>query len=115
MQSPLPYSGASWPVPWIEVLRGIETLPVAALVPGHGPVQSSHDYTRQVRELLERVTSRVESMTREGKTLQQIQSTLDATDLRRGIWADPALDEDWKVTMTTLIERAWRGVRGQGG
>ena len=115
VQSPLPYSGASWPVPWIEVLRGLETVQVAALVPGHGPVQLSHDYTRQVRELLERVTSRVEAMAREGKTLEQIQATFEANDLRRGVWADPALDEDWKVTTTTLIERAWRGVRGQGG
>jgi len=40
---------------------------------------------------------------------------LEAEDLRKGVWADPALDEDWKVTKTTLIERAWRGVRGQGG
>jgi len=115
VQSPLPYSGASWPVPWIEVLRGIEAMPVAALVPGHGPVQHDHAYTRQVRELLERVTSRVEAMAREGKTLEQIQASFDARDLRKGAWADPALDEDWKVTMTTLIERAWRGVRGQGG
>ena len=45
VQSPLPYSGASWPVPWIEVLRGIEAMPVAALVPGHGPVQRDHAYT----------------------------------------------------------------------
>jgi len=115
VQSPLPYSGASWPVPWIEVLRGIEAIPVAALVPGHGPVQQDHAYTRQVRELLERVTSRVEAMAREGKTLEQIQASLEAKDLRKGVWADPALDEDWKVTMTTLVERAWRGVRGQGG
>ena len=115
VQSPLPYSGASWPVPWIEVLRGIEAMPVAALVPGHGPVQRDHAYTSQVRELLERVTSRVEAMAREGRTLEQIQATFEADDLRKGVWADPALDEDWKVTMTTLIERAWRGVRGQGG
>jgi glyoxylase-like metal-dependent hydrolase (beta-lactamase superfamily II) len=115
VQSPLPYSGASWPVPWIEVLRGIEAMPVVALVPGHGPVQHDHAYTRQVRELLEGVTSRVEAMAREGKTLEQIQASLEAGDLRKGAWTDPALDEDWKVTMTTLIERAWRGVRGQGG
>lgn len=115
VQSPLPYSGASWPVSWIEVLRAIEALPVAALVPGHGPVQPSHAYTRQVRELLERVTSRVESMAREGRTLEQIQATFEANDLRTGVWADAALDADWAITITTLIERAWRGVRGQGG
>jgi len=115
VQSPLPYSGASWPVPWIDVLRRIEALPVAAVVPGHGPVQRDHAYTRQVRELLEGVTSRVQSLAREGKTLEQIQAELDVDDLRTGVWADRSLDEDWRQTRTTLIERAWRGVRGQGG
>ncbi len=90
-------------------------MPLVALVPGHGTVQHDHAYTRQVRELLERVTYRVEAMAREGKTLEQIQATFEAGDLRKGVWAGAALDEDWKVTVTTLIERAWRGVRGQGG
>jgi len=115
VQSPLPYTSASWPVPWIEVLRGIEAVPVAALVPGHGPVQRDHAYTRQVRQLLEGVATRVEAMAREGKTLEQIQATLDAEEFRKGVWAKPAFDEDWKVTKATLIERAWRGVRGNGG
>jgi hypothetical protein len=29
-------------------------------------------------------------------------------------WRAPALDKDWKDVMAALIERAWRGVRGQG-
>ena len=59
-------------------------MPVAALVPGHGPVQRDHAYTRQVRELLERVTSRVEAMAREGKTLEQIQANLEARRAAEG-------------------------------
>ena len=30
VQSPLPFVGASWPVPWIEVLQRLETVPVKA-------------------------------------------------------------------------------------
>jgi glyoxylase-like metal-dependent hydrolase (beta-lactamase superfamily II) len=117
VQSPLPYVGASWPVPWIGVLRELETIPVNALVPGHGPVMHDHSYTRQVRELLEAATSRVAAMAREGKTLDQIQSTLTLEDIRARVpaWRAPALKADWETNTKALVERAWRGVRGQGG
>lgn len=116
VQSPLPYPGASWPVPWIEVLRDIEAVPAAALVPGHGPVMRDASYVRQVRALLEAATSRVTALAFEGKTLDQIQETLDLEDIRRATpaWRDPALDADWRLSVRVLIERAWRGVRGQG-
>ena len=116
VQSPLPYSGASWPVPWIEVLRQIEAMPVTAVVPGHGPVRRDPAYTRQVRALQEAVTSRVDSMARTGMTLDQIQAAILLDDIRRmtPVWQGAERDADWKITVTTLTERAWRGVRGQG-
>jgi hypothetical protein len=76
-----------------------------------------HSYTRQVRELLEEATSRVAAMAREGKTLDQIQSTLTLEDIRARVpaWQAPALKADWETNTKALVERAWRGVRGQGG
>lgn len=114
VQSPLPYSGASWPVPWVAVLRGLEAIPIAAMVPGHGPVMHDHAYTKQVRELLEGVAARVDAMARQGKTIEQIQAGIAVDDLRKPPWTGAANDDDWKLTITTLVERAWRGVRGQG-
>ncbi len=116
VQSPLPYTGASWPVPWIDVLRQIESIPVTAVVPGHGPVFRDHTYAAQVQALLEAVTSRVDSMARTGMTLDQIQAAISLDDIRRAtpVWQGLERDEDWKVAVTTLTERAWRGVRGQG-
>jgi len=29
-------------------------------------------------------------------------------------WTDKEHDEDWDYIVRTVIERAWRGVRGQG-
>jgi glyoxylase-like metal-dependent hydrolase (beta-lactamase superfamily II) len=117
VQAPIPYVGASWPVPWIAVLQELERIPVAVLVPGHGPAMQDHTYTRQVQALLEGVATRVADMARKGKTLEEVTQSLDAGDLRRGVpaWNDPALDEDWKLTMEILIERTWRSVRGQSG
>jgi cyclase len=116
VQSPLPYSGNSWPVPWVDVLRAIEVTPVAAIVPGHGPVMRDHGYTRLVRGLLEAVVARVDSMARLGMTLDQVQGAINPDDIRRTapVWQGAEHDADWKVTVTTLTERAWRGVRGQG-
>jgi hypothetical protein len=86
------------------------------VVPGHGPVMRDWGYLRQVRRLLEAATSRTAAMALQGRTLDQIQDSLSLADVRRATppWTGAALDEDWRVTVRTLIERAWRGVRGQG-
>jgi glyoxylase-like metal-dependent hydrolase (beta-lactamase superfamily II) len=115
VQSPLPYSGASWPVPWVEVLRRIEAVPITVLVPGHGPVMRDHGYTRRVRALMQAVTARVDSLARRGLTLDQVQAAITLDDIRRAtpVWQGAGNDDDWKFTVSTLAERAWRGVRGQ--
>jgi cyclase len=116
VQSPLPYTGGAWPLPWIEVLRALEAIPLSALVPGHGPVMRDHSYVRQVRALLEAVVTRVEASIREGRPLDWIQKNVSFDDLRTGPWAERSaqIDEDWAYTITTIVERAWKGIRGQG-
>jgi glyoxylase-like metal-dependent hydrolase (beta-lactamase superfamily II) len=115
--SPLPYVGASWPVQWAPVLREVEALPAAVVVPGHGAPMTSHDYTRTVRELIETALTRVEALVRRGRTLQQVQEELDLADMRARVpgWSSAAVsDEDWDYTRRTLAERAFMGLRGQG-
>lgn len=118
VRSPLPYVGASWPVHWVGVLRELEALPAAVVVPGHGAAMTDHGYMRAVRELVETALSRVEALVRRGRTLQQVQEELDLADLRLRVpdWTGPAAsDEDWEYTRRTLAERAFVGLRGQGG
>jgi glyoxylase-like metal-dependent hydrolase (beta-lactamase superfamily II) len=116
VQSPLPYVGASWPVPWIQVLEQLERMPTRAIVPGHGPVMRDWTYPRQVRRLLESATSRVGAMAVQGRTLDQVQDSVSLDDVRAAtpVWQGAALDADWKESVRALVERAWRGVRGQG-
>lgn len=118
VKSPLPYTGASWPVHWVPVLRAIEAIPVAQLVPGHGPVMQDHGYTRAVRGLLEASLTRVNGMIRAGRTLAQIQDSLDLDDVRAAVpeWSGPDVSaDDWTYTRRTLAERCFIGLRGQGG
>ena len=117
VRSPLPYVGASWPVGWAAVLRDLEALPASAIVPGHGPVQLDHGYTRAVRELVEATLERVEKLVRAGRSLAEVQDELDLDDVRKRVpeWSGPAAsDEDWTYTRRTLAERAFMGLRGQG-
>jgi glyoxylase-like metal-dependent hydrolase (beta-lactamase superfamily II) len=116
VQDPLPYPFGAWPVPWIGVLRELEALPVTALVPGHGPVMRDHTYTRKVRQLLEAATSRADSMARRGMPLDQVQDSMRLEDVRRGYrpWNEGVPPDDWRQITRILIERAWKGVRGQG-
>ena len=118
VRSPLPYVGASWPVHWAPVLRDLEALPAAAIVLGHGPVQPDHGYTRAMRELLETTLERVESLVRKGRSLAEVQDELNLDDVRARVpdWNGAAVSaEDWIYTRRTLAERAFVGLRGQGG
>jgi cyclase len=116
VQAPVPYLGASWPVPWIDVLRELEAVPVTALVPGHGPVMRDHAYARQVRELLEAATARVDTLARRGRTLEQVQDSVRLEDVRARVaaWRAPELGDVWTTIVRVLVERVWRGIRGQG-
>jgi glyoxylase-like metal-dependent hydrolase (beta-lactamase superfamily II) len=116
VQSPLPFVGASWPVPWIEVLQRLEAVPMKSLVPGHGPVMHDLRYLRQVRTMLEAATARVTAMALKGRTLEQVQDSVTLNDVRgrEPAWQGAALDQDWKDNIRVLVDRAWRGVRGQG-
>lgn len=116
VQSPLPYPFASWPVSWVGVLQSLDAHPATTLVPGHGPVLRDRSYLRQVKALLEASNARVEEKIRAGRTLEQIQEEVTLDDVRRSCpaWTAKSLDEDWRETVKALVERSFRGVRGQG-
>lgn len=84
MVYPVPFTGASYPTLWIDVLKGIEQLPVSSMVPGHGAVQHDHNYTRRLRALMETATSRMDSMFQSGLPRDSAQKVLDLDDLRDG-------------------------------
>jgi cyclase len=112
---PLPYVIGAWPAPWIDVLRQVEALPVAALVPGHGPVMRDHAYTRQVRELLEAARSRIDSLYRQGRTLAQVPELVDLSDFRpRFVLEDgnPAPTALWTRWARSLAEQMASCVHG---
>jgi glyoxylase-like metal-dependent hydrolase (beta-lactamase superfamily II) len=118
VQAPLPYVGASWPVHWARVAHELASLPAALIVPGHGPVMTDHAYTRAIAELLDATLARVEALVRKGRSLAQVQDELNLDDVRARVpeWNGPGVSEDdWTYTRRALAERAFVGLRGQGG
>jgi glyoxylase-like metal-dependent hydrolase (beta-lactamase superfamily II) len=118
VRSPLPYVVASWPVHWARVLGDLENVPADFVVPGHGAVMTDHAYTRAMRGLLDATLMRVEALVRKGRSLSQVQDELALDDLRARVpaWNGPQVsDEDWDYTRRTRAERAFLGLRGQGG
>jgi glyoxylase-like metal-dependent hydrolase (beta-lactamase superfamily II) len=95
VQSPMPFTGATWPVEWSAALHDIESERITAVMPGHGPVMRDLSYVRAM-------------------TLDQIQQSVDVNSLRPGspAWVGSALDNDWKTTVRALVERAWHELRG---
>lgn len=117
VQSPLPYTIYSWPLAWVDVLTDIEKIAAAAIVPGHGPTQTDHAYTRKLRASYEAVLDRTAQGLSEGKTLSEIQETIALDDLRADytLWIEGVSDEDWKSFKDTMVDRSFKSLRGQGG
>lgn len=80
---PVPYAWRSYPTHWSKVLTGIEQISVTALVPGHGPVQRDHTYTRLVHTLMDSTLARTRAIVLRGGTVDSVKKNLDLSDLER--------------------------------
>jgi glyoxylase-like metal-dependent hydrolase (beta-lactamase superfamily II) len=112
---PVPYAMGAYPVAWLEVLRTLETLPLAAIVPGHGPVFRDDKYLRQVRGLIEATLTRVKALALEGRTVAEIKKSVDLQDLRPAfvLGDDPTAVFYWDYSIKdALVERAYRCLGG---
>jgi glyoxylase-like metal-dependent hydrolase (beta-lactamase superfamily II) len=111
---PVPYVGASHPLPWIDVLQAIERTPITTLVPGHGPPLADMSYVRLVRELFEATRDRVRSAMRQGVLQADIVKQTDLADLRARFMRlpHPLVAGEWEGTPEVLVERMHQCVQG---
>ena len=111
---PVPFVGASHPLPWIDVLQAIERTPLATLVPGHGPPMQDLQYVGLLRELFEATRDRVRSAMRQGTLMADIVKQVELTDFRARFLAlpHPHVAEWWDGTPPALVERMHQCVQG---
>jgi len=112
---PVPYAFASYPTFWVPVLRTIEAMNPAVVVPGHGPVMRDLRYVRQVRELLEAVITMTTPFVGSPATADSARKVLnlDSWRLRFDPTRSPTLGEMWDASIiNALIPRAFQCIQG---
>ena len=111
---PVPFVGASHPLPWIDVLQAVERTPITTLVPGHGPPMADLRYVALVRELFEATRDRVRSKMRQGALQADIIKQVDLADFRARFLAlpHPQVAGWWDGTPAALVERMHQCVQG---
>jgi glyoxylase-like metal-dependent hydrolase (beta-lactamase superfamily II) len=112
---PVPYVFGAYPGPWIPVLRSLESMPLNAVVPGHGPVMRDHRYLTLMRELFEATATRVTELARQGKSFGDIARLIDLSDFRaRFVPAgDVTAAEYWDASIKDgLVDRTYQCVTG---
>jgi glyoxylase-like metal-dependent hydrolase (beta-lactamase superfamily II) len=108
---PVPYTFDAYPRPWLAVLRDLEALPTAAIVPGHGPVFRDRAYLSQVRTLLERAVTQADSLIRKGNLRPDIERLIDLRDLEAQFVkpGDATARAYWDAAVkSSLLERVYQ-------
>jgi glyoxylase-like metal-dependent hydrolase (beta-lactamase superfamily II) len=75
---PIPFGFTAEPIAWRETLARIDSLPLRAIVPGHGTPQRTRDYLYALMHLVDTVTGTVRRGVAAGLTSDSIRAHLDA-------------------------------------
>ena len=108
---PVPYTFDAYPRPWARVLRDLETVPVSAIVPGHGPVFEDHIYLRQVREMFDRVLVQADSLIRRGALRPDIEKAIDLSPFKPSFVraGDVTAQDYWEASiLNSFLERVYQ-------
>ena len=108
---PVPYTFDAYPRPWVAVLRALEALPTAAIVPGHGPVFRDREYLGRVRALFERAITQADSLIRDGHLRPDIERLVQLEELRPQFVRprDATAEAFWDAAIrNSLLERVYQ-------
>jgi len=85
---PIPYTFDGYPAEWSQTLRKMSQLPIATIVPGHGPVQHDTKYLTLVADLLastvEQIRARVRQVGHPGfHSPEELTGSVDLSEFRK--------------------------------
>ena len=114
---PVPYAYGSFIGEWIDVMKELEALQPAAIVPGHGPVQRDLAFVRLVTEALEALRGQVADGVRKGQTLDQIRGSLDLRRFERAfVGGNPLREGLFQIHFVgPALTRAYTEARYEAG
>lgn len=110
---PFPFAFQSYIGEWAAVLRRIESLDLAAIVPGHGPVMRDKAYLADVAELLEKADAQVRAAYQPGASLDDVKKHVDLAALRARWAGDDALRQaSFDGVLGSVVARAYQQAKG---
>ncbi|MGZ5097796.1 MAG: MBL fold metallo-hydrolase [Usitatibacter sp.] len=112
---PFPFAFQSYIAEWASVLRKIQSMDAAAIIPGHGPVMRDTKYLVDVAELMESIDAQVRAAYRPGMTLEELRKKVDLDIFRSRIAGDDAVIKANFDAMVagSAVARAWQAAKGQ--
>ena len=111
---PFPFAFQSYIGEWAAVLRRIEAMKPAVIVPGHGPVMRDTRYLVDVAELMESIDAQVRSAYKPGMTLEEVRKQVDLSRFRARIAGDdPFLQANFDAGIAgSAVSRAYQQAVG---
>lgn len=112
---PFPFATQSYITEWARVLRSIDRMDVATIVPGHGKVQPDHRYLTDMAELLESMGSQGRAAYTEGMTADELRARIDLTGMsERFSHGDAFIKANFDAMMKgSAIDRLWQELSGE--
>lgn len=113
--SPFPFATQSYISEWAKVLRRIDGMNPATIVPGHGKVMHDTQYLLSMAEVLESITSQARAAWKPGLSADSLRAKIDVTAFsERFSHGDPFIKANFDYMMTgPAIDRIWQELSGQ--
>lgn len=112
---PFPFATQPYVTEWAAVMRRMEAMDVAQIVPGHGPVMRDKEYLRAVAEALESISRQAKAAYKPGMTADQLREAIDLTPfVERFAHGDAFLRANFLAQMRgSAIDRMWQELAGE--
>ena len=112
---PFPFATEPYVTEWAQVMRKLELVDAAQIVPGHGAVMKDMHYVRDVAEVLESIASQAKAAYHPGMTADQLRERIDLSRFdERFSHGDAFLKANFDAQMHgSAIDRMWQELSGQ--
>ncbi len=111
---PFPFATQSYIGEWGQVLRKIEAMDAATIIPGHGAVMHDKAYIRSLAALMESIDSQARAAFKPGMTLDELRKHVDVAQFRKQIAGDDRfIGANFDVAAQSAVQRAWEEACGK--
>jgi cyclase len=112
---PIPFGTGSYVSEWIAVMKKLDAMDAAVIVPGHGPVEHDETHLHAMTALLESIDSQVRDAVKAGLSLDDTRKKVDISkfteQLTGGIASRKRNFEQFFVT--PMVELAYKQAKGE--